>query len=91
MTKSNIAEHIYGLPPLPLTTEFVLIWACGFGFVALWDWGILGVWACEFVGLWVRVLCVLRLCVLWICGFVGLCVSVACLCLFVCCVLCGNV
>ena len=68
------------------------LWLRGCGIVGLGDSACVGLCVCV-VGLRVRVLCVLRLCLLWIRGFVGLwvCVSVACQCLFVCCVLRGFV
>ena len=46
-------------------------------------------WVCEFVGLWVRVLCVFRFVGLWVCGFVRV---FACLFVFACRVfLCSSV
>ena len=54
--------RIYGLPPLPPTSDFVFMCycVCVFGVIGLWDCGIVSLWVCGFVlgGVVCRCLCV---------------------------------
>ena len=69
-------RRIYGLPPLPPTSVFVLLCLCVWGYV------IVGLWGCEFVGVWV---CGLVFCV-FVCVFTCLCLFV-----YLCVIVCGCV
>ena len=54
--------RIYGLPPLPPTSDFVFMCycVCVFGVIGLWDCGIVSLWVCGLVlgGVVCRCLCV---------------------------------
>ena len=68
-------DDIYGLQPLPPTSDFIFICYCVyvFGVMRLWGCGVLSVKVCGFVGLWVFVGLFVCVCVR-ICVFVFVCV-----------------
>ena len=75
LSPASRGRRIYGLPPLPPTPVcfYVLLYLC------ILVYAIVGLWGCEFVGVWISVL--------WVCVCVRMfvcCLGAVCFCAIMC-------